>query len=138
MLRVRKLEDNALGIDGRTDHRTLGMVWREAAESRPSVGTRELFGDNRGPLTYIHNRSVVVIHGMWVSGAQIQKQATSPCLLWLLGSHPRRAGLSLSFLLLGSMFSPALGTHEKNVSSKENMSTEMLLSCLCLHVPSLF
>ena len=93
---------------------------------------RELFGDNRGPLTYIHNRSVVVIHGMWVSGAQIQKQATSPCLLWLLGSHPRRAGLSLSFLLLGSMFSPALGTHEKNVSSKENMSTEMLLSCLCL------
>lgn len=75
---------------------------------------------------------------MWVSGAQIQKQATSPCLLWLLGSHPRRAGLSLSFLLLGSMFSPALGTHEKNVSSKENVSTEMLLSCLCLHAPSLF
>jgi len=88
------------------DHRTLGTVWREVTESRPSVGTRELFGDNRGPLTYIHNCSVVVIHGMWFSEAQIQKRATSPCLLWLLGSHPRRAGLSLSFLLLGSMFFP--------------------------------
>ena len=126
--RVRKLEDNTLDVEGRLDHRTLGKVWREAAESRPSVGTRELFGDNRGLLTYIYNCSLVVIFGMWFSGAQIQKRATSPCLLWLLGSHPRRAGLHWVFSSLVACFSPALGTHEKNVSSKENMCQQR---CYC-------